>query len=474
MLMQNIGDYKLVAPIGTETYSNVYMGYNKYLNIPVAIKVMKEYNEETVNNTIEEAKIMQLLNHENISTYFDIVDNGQQVALITEYAPNGSISMLGQIHNEQILFRYVSQICNALDYLHNVKNIAHRDIKPDNILLDEYHNVKLIDFGYSKSCDELLSTQCGSVFSTSPEIIYGEKYDERIDIWALGVLVYYLVVGTYPFYSDNIYQLFELITNQEVRFPDNLCMNPLLYDLISHMLEKDKNKRYSIDQVKSHPWYRFCTEKYCDRNATKFSNFNFHSLASPLANDADDTEIGSIMHHFNSETAIKLCRNPIIQNNGQSILSMKNIGIKSRQSETFYENPVNNLNNDAFIPISKNDFIDNGMNPVDFEILFEKMHDQHLYNILKTIILSKKNKISHSKTYTLGLIKHHIDSHEPTYPKISRSKGHIRTVQWTADDRRCSMPGLMASQQKLSPLKHGINKELNRIIMLPRIKNNIH
>ncbi|OHT00854.1 CAMK family protein kinase [Tritrichomonas foetus] len=236
-----------------------------------------------------EVEFMQLLNHPNICKLFEVIEEKDKIAFVMEFAENGSLASflapnrplnLTQVKN------YFYQLVAAVDYLHNTVGIAHRDIKAENVLLDSNFHIKLCDFGLSHKiirnekqtvqlCDwsndmndqqnynnsasvknqsstNLMTTQCGSPYYVSPEIILNQIYDEKTDVWSLGVLLYLMATGTFPFYDEgnNVPKILHKIVNDPVVYPPFL--EPDLVDLLEKMLNKDPLSRISIDQVKLH------------------------------------------------------------------------------------------------------------------------------------------------------------------------------------------------------------------------------
>jgi serine/threonine protein kinase len=127
----------------------------------------------------------------------------------------------------------------------NKYNIMHRDMKPDNIF---FHNgvIKLGDFGFCKnlnSADEMTKTMLGSPIYMAPEVLKGEIYSNKADIWSLGVVLYEMIYGMCPFQSNSIANLIEVLNSKELHFPGPI--SPFLKTLISRMLTKDPVRRIS-------------------------------------------------------------------------------------------------------------------------------------------------------------------------------------------------------------------------------------
>jgi serine/threonine protein kinase len=143
---------------------------------------------------------------------------------------------------------------DAVSYIHS-RNICHRDIKLENILLDDQHNVKLCDFGFccTQSPNVLLTSHCGSLFYAAPEIVGNEEYDgKKTDIWAMGVVLYAMCSGNMPWSSGDVIHLFAEIQNDDVAIPYFFSL--ALTRLIAGMLDRSPDKRFRIEDVARSDW----------------------------------------------------------------------------------------------------------------------------------------------------------------------------------------------------------------------------
>jgi serine/threonine protein kinase len=152
--------------------------------------------------------------------------------------------------------RYFAQLLSVLEYLHCAKKVAHRDLKCENILLDRYNNIRVIDFGlsnqFSDECPQLKSA-CGSPPYAAPEMVKGQPYAQDADIWSAGIVLYAIVSAKLPFFDDNIQRLFQKIVHQPAMYP--AFMSSQLTDLLDRLLCKDPENRISLDMIKSHTWF---------------------------------------------------------------------------------------------------------------------------------------------------------------------------------------------------------------------------
>lgn len=177
-----------------------------------------------------------------------------------EYAPGGElfdyIVKKRRLQDSEAC-RFFHQILAGIEYLHKIK-VCHRDLKPENLLLDENMNIKIVDFGLSntyKTEKETLKTACGSPCYASPEMIAGKRYfGLDTDIWSLGVILYAMTVGYLPFEDADTNKLYKKILSCEYLVPG--YVEKPAKDLMKHIMQIDPKKRYNINDIKAHPWYK--------------------------------------------------------------------------------------------------------------------------------------------------------------------------------------------------------------------------
>nr|KAG5712350.1 hypothetical protein BaRGS_023929 [Batillaria attramentaria] len=148
------------------------------------------------------------------------------------------------------------QLVQAIAYLHS-NNIAHRDLKCENLLLDYQNNIKVSDFGFSRYFEEstLSKTFCGSAAYAAPEILQGIPYYVPLhDIWAAGVILYIMVCASMPYDDSNIKKMIKDQLERKVGFSRSRVVSPEAKDLIRKILEVNTHKRFTIPQILGHPW----------------------------------------------------------------------------------------------------------------------------------------------------------------------------------------------------------------------------
>lgn len=252
-----IGDYLYSStPIGKGSYSVVYRGRNMTTHKDVAIK--KIYYQQNKKQNIErEIKIMKKLNHKHIIKLYDYIYQNDYIYIIMEYSDMGDLAhfLNGKPLKEKYAQKYLRQIAEAVEYLLD-KNILHRDIKPHNILLTHDGNLKLSDFGFAKifKNDEMTKTICGSPIYMAPEIIKNNKYNNKTDLWSIGVILYEMLVGKPPYKAKTHIQLLHKIDNRPIYFPKNIKISEKCKNLIQQLLQKNPENRISWNDFFKHEW----------------------------------------------------------------------------------------------------------------------------------------------------------------------------------------------------------------------------
>jgi serine/threonine protein kinase len=265
-----LNDFEIGRPLGKGKFGNVYLARLKQNNYIVALKVL--FKSQLVKNGVQhqlrrEIEIQSHLQHPNILRLFGYFHDERRVFLILEYAPQGELyhklRKAGFFDNE-VAAQYILQVIDALVVCHS-KQVIHRDIKPENILVGYFGELKIADFGWSVHAPSLRrQTMCGTLDYLPPEMVLHEKYDDKVDLWCLGVLTYEFLVGRPPFENDNANETYRRITNVDFSFPSHV--NELAADFVKCLLRRNPNERMTMEQAREHAWIKTYVKKRADRH----------------------------------------------------------------------------------------------------------------------------------------------------------------------------------------------------------------
>ena len=262
-------NFKMGKKLGEGRFSIVKLGIHSLTNQPVAIKILdktKIANIQDKERINREIKIMKKINHFNITKLYTIIETKYIIYRVEEYVQgkelNDYLYTKGKL-SETEACKFFHQIISGLSYLHYI-GIAHRDFKPENILLTNDNKVlKIIDFGlgntYKKG--QLLKTACGSPCYIPPEMIKEEGYNaEKSDIWSAGIILYLMLCGHLPFYEEDNQLMYDKIIRGDYDIPKFLSNDAK--DIIKKILEVDPKRRLNFEEIKNHPWFNIINKKY--------------------------------------------------------------------------------------------------------------------------------------------------------------------------------------------------------------------
>lgn len=216
----------------------------------------KIFDKQRKQNLKNEIGLLKRLQHPHIIELVETVETSKSINLVMEHFSTTTLRKLASTSklSEDDIRRIVKQLAETLEYLHE-QGVAHRDIKMENVLVDERLQVKLIDFGLAvetRGCAE--STVVGTPNYICPEQLTEKQYDpQQADVWALGVLLYFLMTGYFPFRGDTK-QLYKRIGKAELLFPHDF--NPSCEYLLRKMLNRDRSERITATDVLRDGWIR--------------------------------------------------------------------------------------------------------------------------------------------------------------------------------------------------------------------------
>lgn len=259
-----LDSYKIVKNIGEGTFGKVLKVIHKDTNAPRALKRILLSQSINIQQLLSEVNLLTIMDHPNIVRIFEVIQEPKTINIIMELCTGGELFTRIQSlehFSEQNAKTYMTDIISAVKYCHD-NNIVHRDLKPENILFESLKDsarLKLIDFGTSKyfKPKERLKGFAGSVYYVAPEVIQ-DNYNEKCDIWSLGVILFIMLSGNPPFVGNDDIHTLRLVQEQEPNFEGKIweSISPACKTLLLKMLLKNPEHRYSITEVIAHEWFQ--------------------------------------------------------------------------------------------------------------------------------------------------------------------------------------------------------------------------
>lgn len=257
----HLGMFEIGKPLGKGKFGRVYLARERTTGFVCALKVLhkSELSAGKVEKQVRrEIEIQSNLAHPNILRLYGHFHDTKRIFLILEFAGKGELYKhlrKAQRFPEWQAAQYIAQMASALKYLHK-KHVMHRDIKPENILVGLHGEIKISDFGWSVHApNNRRKTMCGTLDYLPPEMIKPGRdenwYDEKVDLWSLGVLTYEFLVGEAPF-EDTPVMTQRRIARCEMTVPGFVSAEAK--DLIKRLLVLDPDKRIGLEEVEQHPW----------------------------------------------------------------------------------------------------------------------------------------------------------------------------------------------------------------------------
>ncbi|CAK9149013.1 unnamed protein product [Ilex paraguariensis] len=256
-------DYVEGEKIGKGKFGSVWLCRNRLTDVEFACKTLKK-GEETVHREVE---IMQHLSgHPGVVTLEAVYEDEESFHLVMELCSGGRLidqmAKEGQ-YSEHRAANIFKELMLVIKYCQEM-GVVHRDIKPENILLTTSGKIKLADFGLAMRIanGQRLTGLAGSPAYVAPEVLLG-NYSEKVDVWSAGVLLHALLSGVLPFQGDSLKAVFEAIKNVKLDFHTGIweSVSKPARDLLERILTRDAVARMTADEVLSHPWILFYTER---------------------------------------------------------------------------------------------------------------------------------------------------------------------------------------------------------------------
>jgi len=284
-----ISDLTLHRIIGVGMFGRVWLVQHKKLSTVYALKVMDKHEiieKKMTKGVTREKNVMSSVEHPFISNLVSTFQDSQSLFMLMDYVQGGelfgliyNVSKKGYLSNDAAAF-YGACLTEALSHLHS-RSICHRDLKPENILINAAGYVVLVDFGFAKVVLDNTFTTCGSPEYMAPEILLGKGHSFSVDHWALGVLLYEMLVGQTPFIHVGATRmtLFRRICNSTFAFPNpkkhGIAVSEPAKLLIRGLLNKNCGERIGSsltlgdEEISTNPWFQGLLTEYRDAFLTQ-------------------------------------------------------------------------------------------------------------------------------------------------------------------------------------------------------------
>ena len=319
--------YKILSKLGSGSFGKVFLAQNKFTKEKVAMKEIKKANKDLLSDgeIKDEIDILKSLDHPDIVRIIESFNTKDSYVLVTEYCEGGELydQVRNQLSETQIAVIF-KQLLSGLAYLHS-HNIVHRDLKLENILIQEIEkskttgedlfNIKIIDFGTARIFNNSKKPQSivGSSYYIAPEVL-NQKYGKECDLWSVGVILYMFIVGHAPFDGCDDEEITGNITKGVYRKDDKRWKKASkeVKDLIQKLLIYNPKKRLTAIQALKHPWFKITDSNILYDNVPKndiiecIRNLLTYNICSKL----EELVLAYIIHNIprprQAKSAIKL------------------------------------------------------------------------------------------------------------------------------------------------------------------------
>ena len=293
--------YQFIRWIKSGGYGQVFLSKHVYTNKEYAIKQIdtSEFSNEDLYNISRENLILRSMVHKNVIRCYNSFAHENKFYTVMDFAEGGELTYLlkdkGALSEEEAK-KIFKQIYEAVCYIHS-RNIIHRDLKPNNILfLDkERTHIVIIDFGISgmSNGNQKEKIKAGTTRFLPPEIVGGEEFSssQKLDIWALGVILFLMVEGCYPFNGKNTKEIILAILKENIEFNKKIKISNALKNLIGGMLEKNHRFRIDDDSDLFNKWFNYSPpviqrKKTMDEKNSPKKNKNYLNYLTPTKSTA--------------------------------------------------------------------------------------------------------------------------------------------------------------------------------------------
>ena len=287
-------NYKIINAIGSGSFGKVFKILDKESNKIYALKRIDLNNnqfKENLKSIQTETQILKTIKSEYFVQFHESFKDGDSFYIVMEFCEHKDLRSFintyknnNKLIHEQVIFTIMEELCLGIKEIHS-KNIIHRDLKPENIFISDNYKIKIGDFGISKILDgtDYAQTFAGSYCYLAPEIINENKYDNKVDIWSLGCILYELCTLNRCFDSNNILKLINQINSGIHGKIDLNIYNDRWQKMIDLLLKKDYKERPNIEEA-----LELCSRKITVEEYKKLANNTIDEMGRNIFDSRDE------------------------------------------------------------------------------------------------------------------------------------------------------------------------------------------
>jgi serine/threonine protein kinase len=313
-----IEDFHLEKVIGRGAFGKVMLVRKKDTGRRYAMKILSKdmiIRRNQVDRTKAENRILRAVDHPYVVGLKFAFQAETKLYLVLDFVSGGDmfthLQSQRRFNAEQVRL-YAAEMVLAFEHLHRV-GIVYRDLKPENILMGADGHIRLTDFGLSKEAmraHDTTSSFCGTPEYLAPEVLQNQGYGKDVDWWSLGILIFEMLVGRPPFYSENVNEMYDKILHDRLVFPSSVSVPPDAKDLLEKLLVRDPKKRLGTGEADAVPirdhqffasmdWDKLMRKEIESTYKPKLhgeadtSNFDPQFTAEPVVQTVVDSKISS-------------------------------------------------------------------------------------------------------------------------------------------------------------------------------------